>query len=157
GFRRHLDDARARWTPQAKFQWPDWHLMLGDALLALYEATPAQASAVIEACWPAYRRSLMQRSEFSHVCAVFYRAAAALAVERPARARARAGSTRNAGRELARAAQAELASRKGVPHAAALAALLRAGLARAEHDDARTVQALREGVAAAERADLRMW
>jgi hypothetical protein len=63
GYRERLSDARKLWTPQREMQWPDWFLLVGEAMLALYSGEPGTGFSRLHAEWPAYHRSIFARTE----------------------------------------------------------------------------------------------
>ena len=63
GYRERLSDARKLWTPQREMQWPDWFMLIGEVLLALYSGEPGTGFSRLHAEWPAYHRSIFARTE----------------------------------------------------------------------------------------------
>jgi hypothetical protein len=60
GYRRQLADARTAWSSHAG-SWPDYVLLFGEVLLALYEGEPERGYGLIETQREAYQRSLLSR------------------------------------------------------------------------------------------------
>jgi hypothetical protein len=145
--RRQLDEAMRDWTTDG------YHVQHFNALLSrvqadLYEADPAGALRRIEQDWPALTGSLLMRIQLVRAEAYQLRARATLARI--------AGTTpgRDAVQSLRR--DIDLLTHEKVPWIDAIAALLRAGLARVTGDPAAARTALRAAIAGFQAQDMQL-
>jgi hypothetical protein len=97
GYRARAQEARSRWQSRAMPAWPDYMLLVADALLDVYTGRPERGAALLEQRFAEYRSSFIARR--THAGVVGYAnhrgtcAAAALARSSSARARDRYAAT----------------------------------------------------------------
>jgi hypothetical protein len=143
-----LRKALAKWT-QNGFHVQHWKAMVWGAQIELYVGNGAAAYARFERDWRAYRRSLLEHSQFVREFTWYFRgcAAVASAIDAPDARRAHLKEARAAVRRLERASMIWTAP---------LASLLGAALANANGDRAAATATLREAAERAEAADMSM-
>jgi serine/threonine protein kinase len=147
GARDHIRKALANWT-QNGFHIQHWKAMVWGAQIELYVGDGAAAYARLERDRAAYRRSLLDHSQFVREFTRYYRGCAAVASTAdapPELRRARLREARAAVRRLERA---------GMMWTAPLASMLLAAVANAEGDRAAATAALRAAIDRAEAADM---
>ena len=145
--RGHLRRVLATWT-QNGFHIQHWKMMVRGAEIELYVGDGAAAYARLERDRRAYRRSLLDHSQFVREMTRYTRgcAAVASALDAPATLRrARLAEARTAARRL---------ERQHMTWTAPLASLLLACAANAEGDTAAATIALRAAIEGAEAADM---
>ena len=120
---REIRAAMAEWRRQ-DFDLQHWWAWIGSVETDLYGGKPADAWARIQSNWPKLRWSFLTRVQYVHIESLHHRARAALAL-------AAAGPAGAARLALLRRAEhdARGMERHNMPWAAALAVLLRAGIA----------------------------
>ncbi len=138
--RARLDASTPEPRPDDRFHLYHYHALAGRAHADLYERRAGDAHARIEAAWRAIEGAGVLRVQLVELEARYLRGAAAIA------ARGRAGA------RLA-AAQAAKLERHGVAHGDALAAALRASVARVDGMPDAAIAQLRDALHHAERAD----
>jgi hypothetical protein len=150
GYRREIDDALRRWTNDG------YHLQHFNALRSLvqadlYENDPATAVQRIDESWPALDAAMVLRIQVARVEAHQLRASAGLAslAADPAPSQRRALQFK---KQIDRDIHA--IERERMPWAAALAALLRAGLAALQPDPKDTPRALQAAITGLRAADM---
>jgi hypothetical protein len=128
GYRERLSDARKLWTPQREMQWPDWLLLTGEVLLALYSGEPGTGFSRLHAEWPAYHRSIFARTEVVRAMNHWVRGGCAVS------ALNRRGASSDLGKEWLAVAQrdAQVLARSTLKQARAWGLGLEAGIALAE-------------------------
>ena len=109
GYRERLSDARKLWTPQREMQWPDWLLLTGEVLLALYSGEPGTGFSRLHAEWPAYHRSIFARTEVVRAMNHWVRGGCAVS------ALNRRGASSDVGREWLAVARGDAAVLAGSP------------------------------------------
>ena len=148
--RAELAATNARWSRRG------YHVQHNDALWAavqieLYDGRGREAWRLLEASWPALRRSLLLRVQFVRTSMKFLRARAAIA------AAIETGDTSERHRLLAvAAADARALAREGMPCPDAYARMIRASLAAIEGRDEEAALLWREAVAAFEAVDMNL-
>jgi hypothetical protein len=138
GARVQLDEALARWVPQAEMLAADYMLWLGEATLSLYQGDPAAASARLDARESAYRRTMLTHVGWLRVHFLAARGGSALAL-----LRTRHGT--RALRNLARSCSQKLA-RERLPYAPFHALALEAGVALADGHGEQAIPLLRRSI-----------
>jgi predicted Ser/Thr protein kinase len=138
GYQRALATARARWTREAEPRWPDFVLLLGEALLHLYRGEPERAQALFDREWRAIDEGTLVHVQYAATFGLFTRGMTAIAMLRrePDRSQARHY------RAIADACTRRLA-RMSLRHAHAYRQLLTAGIAAYAGDDERAATSLR--------------
>jgi hypothetical protein len=144
--RRHAREAIALW-PRDRYLLQHWHLMIGDAEVALYLGDGASAYARFERDAVALRRSLLLRVQLVRVATAFMRgrAAVACADAQPAARAARLSEARRLARQL---------ERERMAWAAPFAATISAGAASMEGDRRGAAASLRAAIGLADAADM---
>jgi tetratricopeptide (TPR) repeat protein len=61
GYRRQLAQVAHLWGPRSRPQWPDYVLLMGEALVSVYEAQPRRGYELLEARRVAYARHMLGR------------------------------------------------------------------------------------------------
>lgn len=151
---RSLEEAIEAWLPgQAAFQVQHFFALHGRAEVALYLGRPEAAASELAGRWSALRRSMLLRVRMVDAEAAHLRGRVALAV---ATAPGCQATERRRALLEARACAGRL-RRIGSPLASGWAALLEAGAARADGDDARSMAWLRRGVAALDALETRLY
>jgi hypothetical protein len=59
GYRRQLAEVARYWTPRSRPHWPDYVLLMGEALVSIYEGQPQQGFALLEGRRAAYERYML--------------------------------------------------------------------------------------------------
>ena len=136
GGRRDAADAIASWS-QRGFHVQHYYALLARMQCDLYAGDGAGALRRIDRAWNELDRSLLLRLQRLHIEALHLRGRCALAAARDAQPSARKPLLRRVARD---AAQIE---GEKMPWGNALAALLRAGIAKLEGDDEKTLARLR--------------
>jgi hypothetical protein len=144
--RRHAREAIALW-PRDRYLLQHWHLMIGEAEIALYLGDGASAYARIESDDVALRRSLLLRVQLVRIATAHVRgrAAIACAAAQPGVRASRLSEARRLARQL---------ERERLSWAAPLAATLRAGVASLEGDGRAAAAFLRESIERAVAVDM---
>jgi hypothetical protein len=125
--RREVDDALRRWGQPGRFQIQHWYAVQSHAQVDLYEGEALNALRRLEEAWPVLRRSFLLRVQNVRIEARATRAFAATRV-------ATKGTDRGAMLEIAEADAAAI-TREGAAWGEPIAALIRAGVARARGQD----------------------
>jgi len=149
--RRQLDEAMRDWTTDG-FHVQHFNALLSRVQADLYEADPASALRRLEHTWPALAGSLLMRIQLVRAEAHQLRARATLA--RLSTTAPTATTTREAVHAVRR--DIDLLAREKVPWIDAIAALLRAGLARVTGDQAAAHTALRAAIAGFQAQDMQL-
>lgn len=124
----------------------DFFDLLAQGRIDLYEGDGARAWDHLQGRWPALRRSLLLHVQQTRVFALNLRACAALAAAAPNRATILASVARDAG----------WMERQKLPYTAALAALLRAGVAAAQGNDGKAAALYAKAARLGDAADMAM-
>jgi tetratricopeptide (TPR) repeat protein len=147
--RRHVREAMAQWSHRG-FLLQHWYAMRAEADIELYVGEPRRAHARVLRDARALNRSFLLVAQFVRVSHSYLLARCAIACVAAAEAGTSASRRHlRQGRRLA-----SRLKRERLPHAAALSALLQAGIASVEGDRDRAVRSLREAIELSERATL---
>jgi len=131
-------EAMAAWSAQG-YHVQHWYQLIAETQIDLYQGDGERAYQRFVAGWPALRRSLLLQMQHTRIVAVHLRGRAALAGGLVA-----TGSERIARLRLARECADRL--RRGTGWGRAMAALLYAGIERAEGDDAKGAAWIRRAI-----------
>jgi serine/threonine protein kinase len=67
GYRSRAREARKQWRSRPAPAWPDYFLLVSEALLSVYEGDPDRGSNQLETQYAIYRRSLIARTTYTGV------------------------------------------------------------------------------------------
>ncbi len=145
-----VERSMREWSNQG-FQFQHYWAALARTMVDLYLGDGAAAQQRVEALWPDLKASLLLRIQNVRIEAVHLKARCALAAAQDASGARRAQLLRSARRD-AKALRAER-----MPWATAVAALVSAGAAQVEGQQALALQLLAEGVTLADAAQLHLF
>ena len=155
GYRRQLAEAARYWKPRARPQWPDFLLLMGEALLSIYEGQPQRGFDLLEVRRAAYDRNMLSRGSgkgrISYAIHHARCAAAALGAVPSARRSERSRWTV----QLRRAAGT--IEKRGSPDARGFAELFEAALALDRGPSEAGLARLRGALGAFEQAGMRLY
>jgi tetratricopeptide (TPR) repeat protein len=156
GYRRQLAEVSRHWKPRARPQWPDFLLLMGEALLSIYEGQPQRGFDLLEVRRAAYDRNMLNRGSgkgrISYAIHHARCAAAALRATRPSASRSeRTRWTVHLSRTVA------TIEKRGSPNARAFAALFQAVLALDEAVSDAGIAGLRRALGAFDQAGMRLY
>jgi len=154
-YRRQLAEVARHWTPRARPHWPDYVLLMGDALASIYEGRPEHGFELLEERASAYGRYMLSRGGGRGRIAYAInqgRCAAAVLGATPGRGR---GRSPRAVRALRRALA--VLARSGSAKATASAQMLRAALALGDGELELGARLLGEASGAFDRAGMFMF
>jgi tetratricopeptide (TPR) repeat protein len=161
-YRHQLAEVAKSWTPRSRPHWPDYVLLMGEALLGIFEGRPEDGFALLEARREAYERYMLSRGP--GIGPVGYAvhqgrcAASALGAARPgsaARVGAREDQRKAWAAHLRRAIR--LVEKYGSPKARGIATLFEAVLSYERGARESGLGLLRQSLAAFERAEMHMY
>jgi hypothetical protein len=153
GYRERLSDARKLWTPQREMQWPDWFMLIGEVMLALYSGEPGTGFSRLHAEWPAYHRSIFARTEVVRAMTHWARGGCAVAAIN------RRGASSDLQKEWLSVARKDAATlaKSSLKQAQAWGLGIEAGLALAVDERATAVSKLRATLATYEEVGYAMY
>lgn len=154
-YRRQLAEVARHWTPRARPHWPDFLLLVGDALASIYEGRPQHGFELFEARARVYGRHMLARGGGTgSIAYAIYHARCAAAV-----LGATKGSSQQRAPRAARALRRSLASLSHytTPKASASAQMLRAALVLADGEQEACARSLAEAASGFERAGMHMF
>jgi tetratricopeptide (TPR) repeat protein len=157
GYRRQLAEVSRHWKPRARPQWPDFLLLMGEALLSIYQGQPQRGFDLLEVRRAAYDRNMLDRGSgkgrISY--AIHHARCAAAALGAGRRCSATRGERTRWTVHLSRTIA--IIEKRGSPNARAFATLFQAVLALDEGVSEAGVGLLRRAVGAFDQAGMRLY